>query len=214
MSFAHLSVLDLSYLPVDLVNGVHFESQTLTQLLLARIRGTRPKFPLNFTLAAPSLRLLSLRDTPYVGVISSAPANGLLAKRALAGDNAITCRLHALDMSGVHLFALQVEDNALGSLLELCFHNAATLKVLNLAHCDVKSFLLGRIRALTEPLPDLQLEEVSLASNKNLTSEAVVEFVRTFSASLRLLDISRCDVHAAYISATAHSLQPGITVRT
>lgn len=227
-SYAHLSVLDLSCLPVELVSGIRFESPTLTQLILARIRGTRPSFPLSFALAAPSLRLLSLRDTPYVGHIAIAAfadasrvsgsdtwcSRGVLLKRAAADSlhDVTAGRLHALDMCGVNLFASQ-GSNAPNSLLELCLHNATTLKVLNLAHCDVKPFLLGSVRAL----PDLRLEEVSLARNKNLSSEAIVEFVRAFSNSLRLLDISGCDVHTAHISAVAQSLQPTpnfITIRT
>jgi hypothetical protein len=224
-------VLDLSCLPVELVSGIRFESPTLTQLILARIRGTRPSFPLSFALAAPSLRLLSLRDTPFVGHIAIADASrvspsdircsrGVLVKRAAATaadglHDVAAGRLHALDMCGVNLFSSQ-GSNAPNSLLELCLHNAATLKVLNLAHCDVKPFLLERVQ-LRSLLPDLRLEEVSLARNKNLSSEAVVEFVRAFSASLRLLDISGCDVHTAHICAIAQSLQPSpdfITIRT
>jgi hypothetical protein len=126
--------------------------------------------------------------------------------------------LHALDMSGVRLSVMiGSEASAEESLLHLCCHNAGTLKVLNLACCDVKPRLLTRIRSLAlseqslhEPssLPDLRLEEVSLANNKNLSSDAIVALVRTFSSSLQLLDIARCDVDARRITDATRTGRP------
>lgn len=201
---------------IDIVRNITIESATLTQLIMTNVRGTRPSLPLRAKLATPSLRHLSLRGTRYIGEIK------LLEK--VHNDTSTTLfptapSLQILDFSGVCLRLSNLNESK-KSFLDLCRQHAGTLNILNLASCDVTDSLLVLLRSLSrESVPppslhrglpsfSLELEEVSLAGNKNLSSDAIRDFVNDFSPSLRLLDISRCDLVPTHMRDAIHSIIP------